>query len=84
MEAWMKLRKNQKVKFTAIDDFTGEISRLEGIVLDEGYHYIKTHQDLQEEHGEILEGEAYIIEENSRSERRLHLVLLEDILIEWI
>jgi len=77
----MKFRKNQKVKFTAICEFTGKMLELEGIILDEGYHYISTHQDLEEEHGEILEDEAYVIKvkENSHSEK-LHLVLLEDIL----
>jgi len=76
----MKLRKNQKVKFTTIDNFTGETLELEGIILDEGYHYIAAHQDLEEEHGEILEDEAYVIKvkENSHSEQ-LHLVLLADI-----
>lgn len=77
----MKLRKNQKVKFKAICEFTGETLELEGTILDEGYHYISTHQDLEEEHGEILEDEAYVIKvkENSHS-TKLHLVLLNDIL----
>ncbi|MBA7497190.1 hypothetical protein ES702_07801 [subsurface metagenome] len=77
----MKFRKNQKVTFTTIDEFTGETLKLEGVILDEGYHYISTHQDLEEERGEILEDEAYVIKvkENSHSEK-LHLVLLEDIL----
>lgn len=77
----MKFRKNQKVKFKTIDEFTGETLELEGVILDEGYHYISTHQDQEEEHSEILEDEAYVIKvkENSHS-TRLHLVLLEDIL----
>ena len=77
----MKLRKNQRVTFITTDELTGETLQLEGTILDEGYHYISTHQNHQKEHGEILENEAYVIKvkENNHSEK-LHLVLLEDIL----
>lgn len=80
----MKLRKNQKVKFKAIDDFTGQELKLEGVVLDEAFHYVKTHnvkihKYLQEEFGNILENEAYVIQENSYF-LKIHLVFIEDIL----
>lgn len=77
----MKLRKNQKVKFKAICEFTGEILELEGIIINEAYKYIKAHQNHQDEYGEILEDETYIIKEDSNFVK-LHLVLLKDILIE--
>jgi len=79
----MKLRKNQKVTFKAIDDFTGKEIQLKGVIVSEALRYIQAHQDrefhLKEEYGEILEDEAYIVKENSNFVR-LHLVLLDDIL----
>ena len=75
----MRLKKGREITFTAIDDFTGEMLKLKGTILDEGYHYVQNHKYLQEEYGGIVEGEAYIVKENSHS-GNIHLVLVENVL----
>ncbi len=76
----LKLRKGQSVTFKAINDFTGQELKLSGVIVSETLRYIKEHRDLKEEYGGVLKDEAYIVKEDSRSEKlNLHLVLTEDI-----
>jgi len=75
----MRLEKGQQITFSAIDDFTGDMLRLDGEIVSEAYEYIKSHPDLEGEYGNILENEAYIAKADGHYSG-LHLVYPEDIL----
>jgi len=75
----MKLQKGQEILFKAIDEHTGQEIERRGIVQDDAFIYINSRRYLQAEYGNVLPGEAYIVQETPPS-KAFHLVTLMDLL----